>query len=116
MFNFERLGRVFSTIDGGKLDGKIVAIAPPDGEQATKSYTEIPLKDGKYQQMPNINASKTSKREILYVTGPSGSGKSTIPSTISNNIRNNIKRMKYGYSQHWLKMRLLIKLNLNELL
>jgi energy-coupling factor transporter ATP-binding protein EcfA2 len=76
-FNFEKLGRVFATIDGGKLDGKIVSVAIPDGEQATKSYTEIPLKDGKYQQIPNINASKTSKREILYITGPSGSGKST---------------------------------------
>jgi energy-coupling factor transporter ATP-binding protein EcfA2 len=76
-FNFEKIGRIFATIDGGKFDGKIVAVTIPDGEQPTKSYTEIPLKDGKYQQMPNLNASKTSKREILYITGPSGSGKST---------------------------------------
>ena len=96
-FNFEKIGRVFATIDGGKLDGKIVAIAPPDGEQATKSYTEIPLKDGKYQQMPNINASKTSKREILYITGPSGSGKSTY--TLSY-----IKQYKKQYKKNevWL--------------
>jgi energy-coupling factor transporter ATP-binding protein EcfA2 len=77
-YNFEKIGKVLACIDGGKLNGKIVAINTPDNtEQATKSYVEIPLKDGKFQQMPNINASKNSKREILYITGASGSGKST---------------------------------------
>lgn len=96
-FNFEKIGRVFATIDGGKFDGKVVAIAAPDGEQATKSYVEIPIKDGKYQQMPNINAPKTSKREILYITGPSGSGKSTY-------TLNYIKqyKKKYSKSEVWL--------------
>jgi energy-coupling factor transporter ATP-binding protein EcfA2 len=76
-FNFEKVGKVIATIEGGKFNGKIVSISAGDDETATKEYTEIPLKDGKYQQIPNENASKSSKREILYITGPSGSGKST---------------------------------------
>lgn len=76
-FNFEKIGKVIATIDGGKLNGKIVSISAGEDEQAVKEYVEIPLKDGKFQQIPNENASKTSKREILYITGPSGSGKST---------------------------------------
>jgi hypothetical protein len=96
-FNFEKIGRVFATVDGGKFDGKLVAISIPDGEQATKSYTEIPLKDGKFQQTININASKTSKREILYITGPSGSGKSTY-------TLNYVKQYKKKFSKNevWL--------------
>jgi energy-coupling factor transporter ATP-binding protein EcfA2 len=97
-FNFEKIGRVFATIDGGKFDGKIVAITTPDAdEQPTKAYVEIPLKDGKYQQIPNINAPKSSKREILYITGPSGSGKSTY-------TLNYIKQYKKKYTKNevWL--------------
>ena len=71
-FNFERLGKQLAVIDGGKLNGKIVSIATPDGEQPVKAFTEIPLKDGKYQQIPNPK----TEREILYIVGPSGSGKS----------------------------------------
>ena len=60
------------------MDKKIVSITSPDSEeQPAKSYIEIPLRDGKFQQIPNANASKTSLREILYICGPSGSGKST---------------------------------------
>jgi hypothetical protein len=71
-FNFEKVGKQLAIIDGGKLDKKIVSIAIPDKEEAVKNYTEIPLKDGKYQQVPNPD----TEREILYITGPSGSGKS----------------------------------------
>lgn len=97
-FNFEKIGRVFATVDGGKFDSKIVAITTPDAEeQPTKGYVEIPLKDGKFQQMPNINASKNSKREILYITGASGSGKSTY-------TLNYIKQYKKRYNKNevWL--------------
>jgi energy-coupling factor transporter ATP-binding protein EcfA2 len=76
-FNFEKIGKVIAVIEGGKLDKKVVSISAGEDETAAKEYTEIPLKDGKFQQVPNENASKTSKREILYITGPSGSGKST---------------------------------------
>lgn len=76
-FNFEKIGKIIATIEGGKFNGKIVSINADPDQSATKEYVEIPLKDGKYQQIPNDNASKGSKREILYITGPSGSGKST---------------------------------------
>jgi hypothetical protein len=72
MFNFEKIGKQLAVIDGGKLNNKIVSIAGHDGEQPVKSFTEIPLKDGKYQQIPNPK----TEREILYIVGPSGSGKS----------------------------------------
>lgn len=73
MFNFEKIGKQLAVIDGGKLDKKIVSIASiNDEDQPVKSYTEVPLKDGKYQQVPNPN----TEREILYIVGPSGSGKS----------------------------------------
>lgn len=71
-FNFEKIGKQLAVISGGKLDKKIVSIAGHDGEQPVKSFTEIPLKDGKYQQIPNPD----TEREILYIVGPSGSGKS----------------------------------------
>lgn len=71
-FNFEKLGKQLAVIDGGKLGGKIVSIATNEGEQPVKSFIEIPLKDGKYQQIPNPK----TEREILYIVGPSGSGKS----------------------------------------
>lgn len=97
-FNFEKIGRVFATIDGGKFNGKFVSINASDKEeQATKSYTEIPLKDGKFQQVPNFNAPKNSAREILYITGASGSGKSTY-------TLNYIKQYKKKHSKNeiWL--------------
>jgi GTPase SAR1 family protein len=73
-FNFEKIGKQVATIQGGKYDGKIISIATADNEdQPVKSYVEIPIKDGKFQQVPNPDA----EREILYVVGPSGSGKST---------------------------------------
>ena len=72
MFNFEKIGKQLAVIDGGKLSGKVVSIAGHDGEQPVKSFFEIPLKDGKYQQIPNPK----TEREILYIVGPSGSGKS----------------------------------------
>lgn len=97
-FNFEKIGKVLAVIEGGKFNGKIVSITTPiEDEQPTKSYVEIPLKDGKFQQTPNINASKTSKREILYITGPSGSGKSTY-------TLNYLKQYKKRFSKNeiWL--------------
>ena len=73
MFNFEKIGKQLAVIDGVKLDKKIVSISSiNDEDQPVKSYTEVPLKDGKYQQVPNPN----TEREILYRVGPSGSGKS----------------------------------------
>jgi ABC-type ATPase involved in cell division len=72
-FNFEHTGKLLCTIDGGKLNGKDVSISTPGEDEATKSYTQVPLKDGKFQQLPNPK----TEREILYITGPSGSGKST---------------------------------------
>ena len=75
-FNFEKIGKVLAMIEGGKLDKKIVSISSGE-EHAVKEYIEVPLKDGKFQQIPNSNAPKSSRREILYITGPSGSGKST---------------------------------------
>ena len=71
-FNFEKIGKSLARIEGGKLSGKVVSISGFDGEQPVKSFTEIPLKDGKYQQLPNPD----TEREILYIVGPSGSGKS----------------------------------------
>lgn len=63
MFNFEKIGKQLAVIDGGKLDKKIVSISSiNDEDQPVKSYTEVPLKDGKYQQIPNPN----TEREILY--------------------------------------------------
>ena len=72
-FNFEHTGKLLALIEGGKLDKKEVSIAIAGEETPTKSYPHIPLKDGKFQQIPNPK----SEREILYITGPSGSGKST---------------------------------------
>jgi len=72
-FNFEKVGKPLGFIDGGKLNGKTVSITIPGEEEAVKNYTQIPLKDGKFQQVPNPK----TEREILYITGPSGSGKST---------------------------------------
>lgn len=72
-FNFENVGKQLAVIDGGKLTGKKVSIGVPGEDEAVKNYVSIPLKDGKYQQIPNPK----SEREILYITGPSGSGKST---------------------------------------
>ena len=72
-FNFENQGKPMAVVDGGKLNGKVVSIGIPGEEEAVKNYTQIPLKDGKFQQVPNTKL----EREILYITGPSGSGKST---------------------------------------
>jgi energy-coupling factor transporter ATP-binding protein EcfA2 len=72
-FNFEKVGKPLAMIDGGKLNGKEVSIGIVGEEGAAKSYSQIPLQDGKFQQVPNPKA----EREILYITGPSGSGKST---------------------------------------
>lgn len=72
-FNFENVGKQLAIIEGGKLNGKKVSIGIPGEDEAVKNYTMIPIKDGKFQQIPNPK----SEREILYITGPSGSGKST---------------------------------------
>ena len=71
-FNFEHTGKPLAVIHEGKLNGKEVSVNTPE-DKPTKSYSYIPLKDGKFQQIPN----QKSEREILYITGPSGSGKST---------------------------------------
>ena len=71
--NFDKVGKFLAKIDGGKYKNKIVSVSTDkDNDEITKDFTNLHLKDGKLQQIPNPD----TEREILYITGASGSGKS----------------------------------------
>ena len=71
--NFDKVGKFLAKIDGGKYKNKIVSVSTDkDNDEITKDFTNLHLKDAKFQQIPNPD----TEREILYITGASGSGKS----------------------------------------
>jgi hypothetical protein len=78
-FNLANVGRPLAKITGGKLDKRLVSVAPSgevDGE-TDKTFCNIHLpEDAKFQIVPDA----TKERDILYITGASGSGKSTFVS------------------------------------
>lgn len=75
-FNLANIGRPLAKITGGKLDKRLVSVAP-SGEvnpQTDKTFCNITLPDdAKFQIVPDTK----KERDILYITGPSGSGKTT---------------------------------------
>jgi hypothetical protein len=74
-FNYEKEGRPFAVIKGGKDKNKIVSISA-DSDELIKTYNKIDIKDdGVFQQIPDPHPSLM--REIGYITAPSGAGKTT---------------------------------------
>lgn len=75
-FNLANIGRPLAKIMGGKLDKRLVSVAP-QGEvdpQTDKTLCNVNLPDdAKFQIVPDTK----KERDILYITGASGSGKST---------------------------------------
>jgi GTPase SAR1 family protein len=75
-FNVANIGRPLAKIMGGKLDKRLISVAP-QGEvnpKTDKTFTSINLpEDAKFQVVPDSK----KERDILYITGPSGSGKTT---------------------------------------
>lgn len=75
-FNVANIGRPLAKIMGGKLDKRLISVAP-QGEvnpSTDKTFTSINLpEDAKFQVVPDSK----KERDILYITGPSGSGKTT---------------------------------------
>jgi Cdc6-like AAA superfamily ATPase len=75
-FNLANIGRPLAKIMGGKLDKRLVSVAPqgevnPETDK-TLCYVNLP-DDAKFQIVPDTK----KERDILYITGASGSGKST---------------------------------------
>jgi len=72
--NFQNIGKQVAIIQAGKYNNKKVSISGEnDEDELSKSFTQIRLPDGKFQQTPDPE----SERSVIYITGPSGSGKST---------------------------------------
>ena len=75
-FNLANVGRPIAKITGGKLDKRLISVAP-QGEvnpQTDKTFCNLHLpEDAKFQIVPDTN----KERDILYITGASGSGKTT---------------------------------------
>jgi len=75
-FNLANIGRPLAKITGGKLDKRLISVAP-QGEvntQTDKTFCNLTLPDdAKFQIVPDWK----KERDILYITGASGSGKST---------------------------------------
>jgi Cdc6-like AAA superfamily ATPase len=75
-FNLANIGRPLARITGGKLDKRLISVAP-SGEvnpQTDKTFNCLNLPDdAKFQVVPDTK----KERDILYITGPSGSGKTT---------------------------------------
>jgi len=73
--NLDKVGRFLCKVEGGKYDKKIISVTSElkPSEDMTKSFSDLALADGKFQQVPDPD----TERQILYITGASGSGKST---------------------------------------
>lgn len=75
-FNLANIGRPLAKIMGGKLDKRLVSVAP-QGEvnpETDKTLCSVNLPDdAKFQIVPDTK----KERDIIYITGASGSGKST---------------------------------------
>lgn len=75
-FNLANIGRPLAKIVGGKLDKRLISVAPSGdvNPQTDKTFTALTLpEDGKFQIVPDSK----KERDILYITGASGSGKTT---------------------------------------
>lgn len=68
----DKKSRCIAKVVGGKLDKQKLYIVDKKYEKSGETGTNIFIKDGTLQPVPNIKT-----REIPYVAGPSGSGKST---------------------------------------
>jgi hypothetical protein len=73
--NFDRVGRFLCKVEGGAYSNKIISVSSSldEKDDYAKPFTQLCLKDGKFQQIPDPE----TERQILYITGASGSGKST---------------------------------------
>jgi len=75
-FNLANIGRPLAKITGGKLDKRLISVAPSGdvNPKTDKTFTALTLpEDGKFQIVPDSK----KERDILYITGASGSGKTT---------------------------------------
>jgi len=74
--NLANIGRPLAKITGGKLDKRLVSVAPQGEVNQTtdKTFCSVNLpEDAKFQIVPDTK----KERDILYITGASGSGKTT---------------------------------------
>lgn len=95
--NFQKIGKQLCKIDGGNYNGKVISVSTNDDIKIKSAFEKLHLDEGKFQQIPNGNADKDSKREILYITGASGSGKSTY-------TKNYLKEYKRMYKNNPIYM------------